>query len=147
MSGLFGTRAMLNTDVDLLLQVFAFVFFVLSYVYFRKWRFRLHVSLMGFAVAVNLFSFLWFMGPVFYRHFISFFSTRLSDPGVITTWIHVFPGTITLALGSGFFVTWGLQHSKIAMCSRRKRLMKITGLLWCVSLTFGVATYLMFYVV
>ena len=147
MSGLFGTRAMLNTDVDLLLQVFAFAFFVLGYVYFRKRRFRLHVSLIGFAVVINFFSFLWFMGPVFYRHFSNFFSTHLSNQGVITTWIHVFPGTITLALGSGFFVTWGLQRSSIAMCYRRKRLMQITSLLWCISFLFGVGTYLMFYVV
>ena len=41
---------------------------------------------------------------------------------------------------------WALRSSNIAACSRMKRLMDITVLLWLVSLIFGITSYIVFYV-
>ena len=48
-------------------------------------------------------------------------------------------------LGTGLVGAWALHPSDTAACSRRKRIMDITILLWSVSLVFGIAAYLIFY--
>jgi len=66
--------------------------------------------------------------------------------GVQTTWIHAVPGAIAMIMGIVLVGAWALRPSNIAACSRRKRLMDITVLLWLISLMFGITTYLVFYV-
>jgi uncharacterized membrane protein YozB (DUF420 family) len=99
---------------------------------------------MGTAVILHALSFLLVMGPSFFGSF-EFFTTETQNLGVQTTLLHAVTGAIALILGIGIVAAWALQPSDTAACSRRKRSMDVTILLWLASLIFGTTTYLIFY--
>ena len=145
MTGIFGTGALLQTDINLILQIVMFLVIVISLVYKNKNKFKIHGGLMGIAVILHVLSLLVVMGPSFYDGY-DYFMTATSELGVQTTWIHAIPGAIAMILGIVLVGAWALRPSNIAACSRRKRLMDITTLFWFISLIFGIATYIVFYV-
>ena len=145
MTGIFGTGAVLQTDVNLILQVVMFLIIVIGLVYKKRNKFKIYGGLMGIAVILHVISLLLVMGPSFSEGY-EYFTTATSDVGVQTTWIHAVPGAIAMIMGTFLVVAWALRPSNIAACSRRKRLMDITVLLWLISLMFGITTYLVFYV-
>ena len=144
MTGIFGTKALLQTDINLILQIIMFLILLMGYFYKKKGKFKAHGVVMGIAVFLHVFSFLLVMGPSFFGNF-EFFTTETSHLGVQTTLIHGFAGAIAMILGIGLVGVWALSPSDIAACSRRKRIMDATILLWLVSLIFGISTYLIFY--
>ncbi len=144
LAGIFGTGAVLQTDVNLILQVVMFIIIVIGLVYKNKRKFKIHGGLMGIAVILHVISFLLVMGPSFSEGY-DFFTTATSELGVQTTWIHAVPGAIAMIMGIVLVGAWALRSSNIAACRRMKRLMDITVLLWLVSLIFGIATYIVFY--
>ena len=144
MTGIFGTGALLETDINLLLQIVTFLIIVISLVYKSKMKFKIHGGLMAIAVILHIISFFAVMGPTFSQAY-DYFTTATSDLGVQTTWIHAIPGAIAMILGIFLVTSWALRPSNLAACSRRKTLMDITTLLWLVSLIFGIAAYLAFY--
>ena len=144
MSGIFGTNAVLITDINLLIQIISFLLLLTGLVYKSKGKFRIHGSVMGIAVFLHLISFLLAMGPSFLDGF-EFFTTDTLHTGVQTMWVHAITGAVALILGIVLVAAWILQSSNIKTCIRRKRLMDITALLWTISVIFGVATYLAFY--
>ena len=62
MSGIFGTNALLQTDLNLILQIITFLVLLIGYGYKRKGRFKIHGSVMGTAVILHAISFLLVMG-------------------------------------------------------------------------------------
>ena len=144
MSGIFGSNAVLITDINLLIQIIAFVLILVGLGYKTKGKFRNHGVFMGVAVVLHLLSFLLAMGPSFLDGF-EFFITDTSLVGVQTMWVHAVTGAIALVLGIVIVLAWIVRVSDIAACIRRKRLMDVTVLLWLISLVFGIATYLIFY--
>jgi uncharacterized membrane protein YozB (DUF420 family) len=144
LTGIFGTGALIQTDINLIMQIVILIIIVVSLVYKNKRKFRVHAGLMGAAVILQVVSLFAVMLPSF-NHNYDYFTTATSELGVQTTWIHAILGTITLILGSILFIAWALQPANIAACSRRKRLMDITILLWVIALMFGIATYIAFY--
>jgi uncharacterized membrane protein YozB (DUF420 family) len=144
MSGIFGTDAVLITDINLLIQIIAFILILVGFGYKTKGKFRNHGVVMGAAVILHLISFLMAMAPAFFRH-VEFFTTDTSLMGVQTMWVHAATGAIALVLGIVIVVAWVVRVSDIAACTRRKRFMDVTVLLWLISLIFGIATYLNFY--
>jgi uncharacterized membrane protein YozB (DUF420 family) len=145
LTGIFGTGAALNVDVNLILQIIMFVIIVISLFYKNKMKFKIHGVLMGIAVILHVLTFLTVMGPRFFGYFREFVE-YVSYPEIQTTWIHAIPGAIAMIMGIMLVGLWALNPSNIAACSRRKRLMDVTVLLWLVSLIFGIATYILFYV-
>jgi len=145
LTGIFGTGALLQTDINLILQIVMFLIIVIGLVYKKRNKFKIHGGLMGIAVIMHVLSLLAVMLPSFNNNY-EYFTTETSTLGVQTTWIHAIPGAIAMIMGTFLVVAWALRPSNIAACSRRKKLMDITTLLWLVSLTFGIATYLVFYV-
>lgn len=143
LSGIFGTEAILQTDINLILQITTILIVVISLVYKNRLKFKMHGALMGIAVIVHAISFFAVMGPSLSS--ASEYFTSSSDLGVITMWIHAIPGTIAMFLGILLVASWVLQPSNLATCARRKRLMDITSLFWIVSLIFGIAAYTVFY--
>ena len=143
--GIFGTGALLQTDINLIVQIVMFLIIAISLVYKNKNKFKIHGGLMGIAVILHVISFLAVMLPSFNDGY-DYFTTATSDLGVQTTWIHAIPGTIAMILGIVLVGAWALRSSNIAACRRRKRLMDITTLFWFISLIFGIATYIVFYV-
>jgi uncharacterized membrane protein YozB (DUF420 family) len=144
MPGIFGTNALLQTDLSLLLQIIAFLILLIGYGYKMKGKFKMHGSFMGAAVILHALSFLLVMLPSFLVGF-EFFTTETHNLGVQTTLLHAVTGAIALILGIGIVAAWAFQPSDTAACSKRKRLMNVTILLWVVSLIFGTATYLILY--
>jgi uncharacterized membrane protein YozB (DUF420 family) len=145
LTGIFGTGAVLQTDINLILQIVMFLIIVIGLVYKNKRKFKIHGGIMGIAVILHILSFLLVMGPSLYENY-DFFTTDTSELGVQTTWIHAVPGAIAMIMGIILVGAWALRPSNIAACSRMKRLMDITTLLWLISLIFGIATYMVFYV-
>ena len=144
MAGIFGTGAVLITDVNLLIQIISFLILLISIIYkFRK-KFKIHGYLMGLAVLLHLITFVIAMGPSF-ADGIDFFTTATDLIGVQAMWIHAVSGGIALVLGIFLVLMWVRNLSIIAGCFKRKRLMDITVILWGLSLIFGIATYLSFY--
>jgi len=145
LTGIFGTGAVLQTDINLILQIVMFLIIVIGLVYKNKRKFKIHGGIMGIAVILHILSFLLIMGPSLYENY-DFFTTDTSELGVQTTWIHAVPGAIAMIMGIILVGAWALRPSNIAACSRMKRLMDITTLLWLISLIFGITTYMVFYV-
>ena len=139
-----GTNANLGADINLILQIIMFLFLIIGLVYKNKRKFKIHGSIMGIAVILHVITFLVVMGPPFLEGF-NYFITATSDFRVQMTLAHAVPGAIALILGIALVEVWAIRPSDIAACSRRKRLMDITTLLWLVSLIFGIATYFAFY--
>jgi uncharacterized membrane protein YozB (DUF420 family) len=145
LTGIFGTGADLQVDVNLILQIVMFLIIVISLIYKNKNKFKIHGVLIGIAVILHILSFLTVMGPIFFGYFREFVQ-YISYPEIQTTWIHAILGAIAMILGIILVGLWALHPSNIAACSRRKRLMDITVLLWCISLIFGIATYILLYI-
>jgi uncharacterized membrane protein YozB (DUF420 family) len=145
LTGIFGTGAVLQTDINLILQIVMFLIIVIGLVYKNKRKFKIHGGIMGIAVILHIVSLLLVMGPSFSEGY-EYFTTATSELGVQTTWIHALPGAIAMIMGIILVGAWALRPSNIAACSRKKRLMDITILLWLISLIFGITTYIVFYV-
>jgi uncharacterized membrane protein YozB (DUF420 family) len=144
LTGIFGTNAHLGADINLILQIVMFLLLIIGLVYKNKRKFRVHGSIMGIAVILHVITFLTVMGPPFLEGF-NYFITATSDFRVQMTLAHAVPGAIAMILGIALVEMWAIHPSNIATCSRRKRLMDITTVLWLVSLVFGIATYFAFY--
>jgi uncharacterized membrane protein YozB (DUF420 family) len=145
LTGIFGTGALIQTDINLVLQVVMLIIIVVGLVYKSKRKFKIHGGLMGIAVMLHLISLFAVMLPSFNDGY-DYFTTATSELGVQTIWIHAIPGAIALILGIVLVATWALHPSNIASCSKLKRIMDITTLLWLISLMFGIAAYVVFYV-
>jgi len=114
-------------------------------VYKAKGKFKIHGSIMGFALVLHFITFLIAMGPSFFENF-TFLTTETSQVGVQTLWVHALSGTISLALGFFLILMWVPKVTNIKGCFGRKRIMDVTALLWLISFVFGIFTYVVFYV-
>ena len=141
--GIFGTSALLITDINLLIQIVSFMVLLVGVIYKIKGKFKIHGFLMGLAVLLHFITFVVVMGPSFSEG-IEFFTTSI-DIGVQTMWVHAITGSIALILGIILVGLWIVNSSNIAGCVKRKRIMDITVLMWALSLIFGIVTYLSFY--
>ncbi len=140
MAGLLGTGALIQTDINFILQIVMFIIIAIGIFYKIQRKYKIHGSIMGIALVLHIISFAAVMGPSFSKIY-----NYTSDFGVQITWIHAVPGAIAMILGIILVTAWAIRPSNIAGCIRRKRIMDVTVLLWLVSLIFGIATYLSFY--
>ncbi len=145
LTGIFGTGAIFQTDINLILQIVMFLIIIIGLIYKVKRKFKIHGILMGIAIILHVLSFVLVMGPSFFEAY-DYFTMATFNLGVQTTWIHAVPGAIAMILGIILVVAWAIRPSNVARCSRLKRLMDVTLLLWLISLLFGIATYFVFYV-
>jgi uncharacterized membrane protein YozB (DUF420 family) len=145
LAGIFGTNAVLITDLNLLVQIASFVLILAALVYKDRGKFKIHGSLMGVAVLLHFITFLVAMGPSFIEGF-SFLTSETTVTGVQTLWVHAIIGAVSLVLGIFLIVVWIPKASNIKPCFGRKRLMDATAVTWTISLAFGIATYIAFYI-
>jgi uncharacterized membrane protein YozB (DUF420 family) len=145
MTGIFGTNAVLITDLNLIVQIASFILVLGSLAYKIKGNFKIHGSIMGVAVLLHFITFLVAMGPSFVGNF-TFLMTETLLTGVQTLWAHVISGALSLVLGIFLVTMWVPKASNIKPCFGRKRIMDATAILWTISLAFGIATYISFYV-
>ena len=145
MAGIFGTNAVLITDINLLLQIVSFILVLGSLAYKFKGNFKIHGSIMGVAVLLHFITFLIAMGPSFVGNF-TFLATETMITGVQTLWVHAIAGAVSLALGIFLVIVWVPKASNVKPCFGRKRIMDATVVSWTISLVFGILTYIAFYV-
>ena len=145
LAGILGTNAVLITDLNLLVQIASFVLILVALTYKSRRRFKIHGSIMGFAVLLHFVTFLAAMGPSFIEGF-SFLTSETMVTGVQTLWVHAISGAFSLVLGIFLIVMWVPKASNIKPCFGRKRLMDATAVTWTISLIFGIATYITFYI-
>ncbi len=107
LTGIFGTGALIQTDINLVLQVVMLIIIVVGLVYKSKRKFKIHGGLMGIAVILHLISLFAVMLPSFNDGY-DYFTTATSELGVQTIWIHAVPGAIALILGIVLVAAWAL---------------------------------------
>ncbi len=145
MAGFFGTRAVLQTDIDLILQVTVAAILVVGFLYNRTpGKVREHGIIMGAATLMQGVTFLIFMEPVFFTY-LSVFLTKLNS-WTLSFLIHGVTGAFTIALGLGLVISLATNASNLGPCYKRKRLMYATSALWFISVAFGVAGYIFAYI-
>ncbi len=144
MAGIFGTGAVLITDLNLLIQIISFLVLLISIVYKTKGKIKIHGYLMGLAVLMHFITFVVAMGPAF-SDGIDFFTASTGLIGVQAMWIHAITGGVALILGIFLVLAWIINLSNMAGCVKRKRIMDITVILWALSIIFGIVTYISFY--
>jgi uncharacterized membrane protein YozB (DUF420 family) len=145
MAGIFGTNAVLITDLNLLVQIVSFLLVLGSLAYKIKGKIKIHGSIMGVAVLLHFITFLIAMGPSFAGNF-TFLTTETLLIGVQTLWVHAISGGVSLVLGIFLVTMWVPKASNIKPCFGRKRIMDATAVSWTISLVFGIVTYIAFYV-
>jgi len=143
--GFFGTNAVWITDLNLLAQIISFFIVIVAVAYKTKGKFKIHGSMMGIAVFLHFLTFLIAMGPSFVGGF-TFLTTETMLLGVQTLWVHIISGALSLILGLFLVLAWIPKISNVKPCFGRKRIMDITILAWAISLIFGVASYIAFFV-
>jgi uncharacterized membrane protein YozB (DUF420 family) len=143
--GLLGTHAILEIDINLLIQVIAFAIVLVSLFYKQKTKYKIHGGLMGAAVLLHFVSFLVVMRPSLSNN-IDYFTQIISQLGALTTWVHLILGAVAMITGLILVFAWAVHPSNISGCFKRKRLMDVTILFWFISLIFGIATYIVVYI-
>lgn len=129
-----------NLVLEIIILIVLFVAFALK----RKGKFRKHGGMMLVGVVLNILSFVLVMGPAFF----SFGQNGLFDhPGRLyfVTLVHAGLGGIALVLGVLLVASWHLQAST-QNCMRRKKIMRLTFVLWVLALILGILLYMLLYV-
>ncbi len=145
MSGLLGTRAVLQTDIDLILQVAIIAIALGSYFLKRTpTKVKMHALLLVVATLLQAVTFFIFMEPVFFIYLGTFLTSVAW--WVIMFVVHGVTGAITLVLALALIIPWARQPRNIVPCYKRGQLMVVTLALWAASFAFGAAGYLFAFV-
>ena len=130
MSGLFGTRALVASDLNLLLQIIVLTIILIGIKFARtktEKSLKKHGTLMTLAMILNLIGLATVMLP-------SFLSKIVSP----LTPVHAFFGGISEILGITFVFK---KFGNVRMW------MRLTAIFWLIALTLGITVYLIYYVI
>jgi len=139
MSGLFGTRASILSDASLLIQIILLVILLIGFRLGKKKTassLYMHGWLMKLLVALNTLTILFVMGPSFFLHFGSVVE-ELFVFGFPFTFIHHSIGLVAEILG---IILVFKKFGKV------RTWMRVTFMLWLVSLLLGLGFYVRYYV-
>jgi uncharacterized membrane protein YozB (DUF420 family) len=140
MSGLFGTRASVFSDLNLILHIVLLVLLLAGFVFGRKKSgnsLRTHGRFMTVLVVLNALSILLIMGPSLFTN-LGAAVDEVFTVGFPLTLLHHSIGLIAEVLGAA------LVFKKFGNV---RRWMRITFLLWLVALLSGIGFYVMYYLV
>ena len=136
MSGIFGTKASLASDLNLLLQLVILVILIFG-VKFGKEKtaksLKRHGNMMTIVVVLNAIGILFVMGP----SFVGYFSTsilELSTIGILSTSLHAFFGSLAEVFGIAFVFNKKPKKTRLWM--------RLTMLFWIIALILGISLYL-----
>jgi uncharacterized membrane protein YozB (DUF420 family) len=130
--------------VSLVLQIVILVLLVGSVGLKGRKKFRQHGITMLIAVVLHTITILLIMIPSFVIGFIPYFSTNISDAVSIIAIVHGAAGILAEVLGVWIVTFWRLRKS-LQYCAPRKKLMRVTLILWLTALFLGVLLYLSLY--
>jgi uncharacterized membrane protein YozB (DUF420 family) len=131
---------LISPQANLVLQIIIFAILFVSFVLKMKHKYFLHGATMLTAVILNALSFLLVMGPrlsdLRQNVIVNYTFSRLS----LTTIAHAALGSIAEILAILIVATWHLQ-SGTKNCIKKKKVMRVTFLLWFVALALGFVLY------
>jgi len=133
----------LLSQANLILEIIILIVLFAAFALKRRGKFRKHGSMMLAGVVLNILSFTIVMGPAFF----SLEQNGLFDhPGRLyfATLAHAGLGGTALVLGIFLVASWHLQVS-IQKCMRRKKIMRMTFVLWIIALILGILLYMLLY--
>ena len=143
MSSIFGTKATLLYDVNLLLQILILILLFIGRKFVKDKKHKNHGIMMTIAVTLHTISILLIMIPSFVTYFgltISSFSL-----GIVITWIHAIVGILAEVLGIFIVVKWRFQPEPMKICGKRRKFMIPLFILWTFALILGIAFYIQYY--
>jgi len=142
MAGIFGTKAPLLADINLILLVGILVLLILGYMMMKRRRLRTHGYIMLTVVVLKLISILLIMLPS--ARIILFEPSFAALVPIVA--IHISIGAITQAIGMYLvFVVWRLKEP-IASCFKSKRRMKPLLITWIFMIFLGIGLYYLLYI-
>jgi len=130
--------------VSLVLQIVILVLLFGSVGLKGRKKYRQHGMTMFLAVVLHTITILLIMIPSFVSGFIPYFSTNISDAVSIIAIVHGAAGILAEVLGVWLVTFWRLRKS-LQYCAPKKKLMRVTLILWLTALFLGVLLYLSLY--
>jgi len=140
MSGLFGTKAGLPSDLNLMLQIIILIILVVGFRFGKEktgTSLKTHGRLMKLVVVLNAGAILLVMGP----SFVFSFDAVLGEASVLgfpLTMVHHVIGLVAEILGVIFVFR---KFGNVRMW------MRITLVVWLIALVSGIAFYFVYYVI
>jgi len=148
MSGILGTAAGTQADINLLLHVLILALIVTGFTFARRKKFTIHEKWMFTGIALVAVSFFAWMAPSYLRNFIETNAfSNLSSLGVLITNTHVVLGSITGILAIYIVLRMKFDLPPRFTVKRVRRLMRTTFTLWWLTFIFGLSYYIWFYVI
>lgn len=138
MSGLFGTGAGLNSDLNLLLQIIILVVLLVGFKFGRtktEASLRTHRRVMRVVVALNTGAILLVMGPSLVLRFGAVLS-ETSALGFPLTLVHHTIGLVAEILG---VILAFRKFGNVRMW------MRVTLVVWLIALAYGIVLYFVYY--
>ncbi len=130
---------------SLIIQIIVFAMLLLGYGYKRSFKFRKHGVIMAGAVFLHLVTILVIMIPSFALAVLPEFI--IPEPLMtisLVGLIHGITGVLAVVLGLYLVAAWGFR-ADVKGCYRRKQTMRLTLIVWLISLILGVVLYALFY--
>jgi uncharacterized membrane protein YozB (DUF420 family) len=142
--GIFNTNAPFLADLNLLFQIAIFIFLVGGVSTAKLGRkFAKHGVLMGITIFLNTISIALVMIPssLTLRGLMSAPFTRPA----LAIFTHMIVGTLAEMLGIWLVAVWAFHRHEIKSCVKRRKVMRVTILLWSVMFFLGVYVYTILY--
>lgn len=136
MSGIFGTKAPLSSDVSLLLQMIILILLIWGVKLGKEKTeksLRRHGMVMTLVVTLNAIGIVFVMAPSFVGYF-AIPLTKLSTFGVVSTVLHAFFGGLAEVFGIAFVLNKKPRDIRLWM--------RFTTLFWIIALVLGFSLYL-----
>jgi uncharacterized membrane protein YozB (DUF420 family) len=135
----------LIAQINLVLQVAIVAILVTSYLVKRRGKFLQHGVMMAAGIALSMVSFLLVMGPSLYSLGLggSLFENLPFNTSV-TVVLHASFGSVAEILGLWIVASWRFKLD-YQLCVKRKKVMRVTFLLWLTSLLLGIALFAQLY--
>lgn len=143
-SGIFGTKATLVADVNLILQVAILAILSIGVFQAKTRKFQVHHTLMTVAVVANAALIVAVMNPSFFR----ILPFALRNPGAerpTVLWPHMLLGAVAELLGVYIVLATNMGTAGTPYKRSFKWLMRITFFLWLLALIVGIVLYFVWY--
>jgi uncharacterized membrane protein YozB (DUF420 family) len=131
------------SQANIVLQIVIFAAVLVGFAFAKRGKSLVHGVMMLVAVLLSLFSFLWTMEPTL-LNLEQFITSHPADRISLVTIVHgVLGGTVEI-LGVWLVASWGFRKS-VARCTRKRRIMLLTMILWAIVFSLGLLLYVLLY--
>lgn len=130
-------------QINLVFQVVIMLVLLLGYVLRRRSRLFSHGTVMLIAVMLNAISIFLVMGPSLLARLGAIQGSPF-DGRSVATLVHAGLGSFVEVLGVWIVGSWHLRSST-QLCAKNRKIMKLTLVLWIMSITLGFLLYASIY--